>query len=81
MVANPLEDLAYGGGSGPGNGELQVVVALALRWLGRARTRAPVSSPMGSSLLQVIVCQAMAHLGKGVVPLVKLMQPFLCQAD
>ena len=81
MVANPLEDLAYGGGSGPGYRKLQVVVALALWWLGRARTRALVSSPMGSSLLQVIVCQAMAHFEKGVMPLVKGVQPFLFQAD
>ena len=79
MAANPLEDLAHGGGSGLGYRKLQVVVALALWCLGRARARV-TSSPMGSSLPQVIVRQAVAHLEKGVVPLVKGVQPFLFQA-
>ena len=79
-MTNPLEDLTYAGSSGPGDGELQVQVILAFWWVGRARPRAFVSSPVGSPLLQVTVRQAMAHLGEDLVPLVELMQPFLGQA-
>ena len=61
MAANPLEDLAHGGGSGLGYRKLQVVVALALWCFGRARARI-TSSPMGSSLPQIVVRQAVAHL-------------------
>ena len=80
MAANPLEDLAHGGGSGLGYRKLQVVVALALWCLGRARARV-TSSPMGSSLPQIVVRQAVAHLGEDVVPLVDGGHPFLFQAD
>ena len=80
MAANPLEDLAHGGGSGLGYRKLQVVVALALWCLGRARARV-TSSPMGSSLPQIVVRQAVAHLGEGTVPLIEAGHPFLFQAD